>query len=129
MASTRWRMVYLTLGAALIGLGGAVLSVGVTAGWRAGMTDGRGWIAFALVTLSAWRLLALLWTSFLVGSLLSLADIGQAQGWNGPSEALSAAPDVVTIVALIAQNARGPQPLRGSAASAGLGRDFYVGSR
>lgn len=125
----RWRMLYMTLGAGLIGLGGAVLSVGVTAGWQGGMTGGRGWIAFALVILSAWRPLALLWTSFLVGFMLALADVGQAQGWNVPSEVLSAAPYVVTIVALVAQMVAVRSRGGGSPAPAALGRDFYVGSR
>lgn len=126
---TQWRIAYLTLGAALIGLGGAVLSVGVTAGWQSGMTGGRGWIAFALVILSAWRPLALLWTSFLVGFMLSLADLGQAQGWKIPSELLSAAPYIATIAALVVQTVIARRRGGGAPAPAALGRDFYVGSR
>jgi simple sugar transport system permease protein len=61
------------IGAALVGLGGAVLTVVQLKLFREGITAGRGWIAVALVIFARWRpKLAL------VGTLLfGLADAAQ----------------------------------------------------
>lgn len=124
-----WRALYLCVGGALIGIGGAVLSVVITHGWQSGMTAGRGWISWALVIFVGWRPLRLLAATFLFGLLLNLATLGQAQGWPIPSPFLTMAPYVLTIAALAAQTAR--ERLRGGGASApaALGADFYRGSR
>lgn len=124
-----WRLFYVSVGGLLMGLGGAVLSVAITQGWQTAMTSGRGFIAFALVIFAAWRPLGLLWTSIVVGFMLVLASVGQAQGWSVPSEFLSMAPYLVTIAALIVQALIVRRRGGGSPAPTALGADFYKGQR
>ncbi|TFG70605.1 MAG: ABC transporter permease, partial [Anaerolineales bacterium] len=49
------RYVYTILGGALIGLGGAHLSLAYAPGWAENITGGRGWIVIALVIFSMWN--------------------------------------------------------------------------
>ncbi len=42
-------------GGALAGLAGAYMSLAYTPLWAQDLTAGRGWVAVALVTFSAWR--------------------------------------------------------------------------
>src|SRR3712207_8305535 len=51
----RLRALYVILGGALAGLGGAAISPGTNPGWTEGMTAGRGWIAVALVIFASWN--------------------------------------------------------------------------
>jgi general nucleoside transport system permease protein len=51
----RLRYLYVLLGGALAGLGGAAISLGTNPGWTDGMTAGRGWIAVALVIFAGWN--------------------------------------------------------------------------
>jgi len=51
----RLRFVYVMVGGALAGLGGAAISLGTNPGWSEQMTAGRGWIAVALVIFAGWN--------------------------------------------------------------------------
>src|SRR5262249_52755219 len=51
----RLRALYVIIGGALAGLGGAAISLGTNPGWTEGMTAGRGWIAVSLVIFAAWN--------------------------------------------------------------------------
>ena len=51
----RLRYLYVILGGALAGLGGAAISLGTNPGWTEEMTAGRGWIAVALVIFAGWN--------------------------------------------------------------------------
>lgn len=51
----RLRYLYVMLGGALAGLGGAAISLGTNPGWTEQMTAGRGWIAVALVIFAGWN--------------------------------------------------------------------------
>lgn len=61
------RYVYVVVGGALAGLGGAYLSLSFTPSWIQNMTAGRGWIAIALVIFSVWRTWWLVGGAFLFG--------------------------------------------------------------
>lgn len=124
-----WQAFYLAVGGALIGVGGAVLSVAVTSGWQSGMTAGRGWIAWALVIFVGWKPLNLLWATFLFGLTLNLASLGQAQSWGIPAPYLSMAPYLVTVAALALRTAQARRRGGGEAAPAALGLGFYRGLR
>jgi len=50
------RYVAVIAGGGLAGLAGAYFSVVYTQGWAEGMTNGRGWIAIALVIFGTWIL-------------------------------------------------------------------------
>ncbi|MEO1020248.1 MAG: ABC transporter permease [Pseudomonadota bacterium] len=51
----RLRYLYVALGGALMGMGGAYISLAFTPSWIENMTAGRGWIAIALVIFATWR--------------------------------------------------------------------------
>lgn len=52
---TLLRYVYVIAGSALMGLGGAYLSLAFIPSWVENITAGRGWIAIALVIFGTWR--------------------------------------------------------------------------
>jgi general nucleoside transport system permease protein len=98
---TLWRVVYIELGAALIGLGGAFLTLGVVHTWLPQVTAGRGWIALALVIFAGWRPLGLIVGACLFGALATLGDVAQALGWPVPSEFFTALPYIGTIAVVV----------------------------
>jgi simple sugar transport system permease protein len=112
----RTRLAATVLGAALAGLGGAVLTVVQLKLYREGITAGRGWIAVALVIFARWRPgLAL------VGALLfGLADslqfriqaLSQSQTGSSavPYEFLLMLPYVLTLLALLLRGKRSDSP-------------------
>jgi ABC-type uncharacterized transport system permease subunit len=66
------RYLYVMLGSALAGLGGAYLSLAFTPAWIENMTAGRGWIAIALVIFATWRPWWVLAGSLLFGTVDAL---------------------------------------------------------
>jgi simple sugar transport system permease protein len=126
VSATRYAAVI--LGAALVGLGGAVLTVVQLKLYREGIMAGRGWIAVALVIFARWKP-----TRALLGALLfGVADslqyriqaLGQIDRGSGaiPYEFLLMLPYVLTVVALLRRVRRSDQP-------AELGRPYIKGSR
>src|ERR1700754_2439800 len=69
--------------------------------WAQDMTAGRGWVAVALVTFAAWRLLWLLIGAWFFGALMCLSLYVQALGIAVPSALLSAVPYIGTVVVLV----------------------------
>ncbi|PPQ28726.1 ABC transporter permease [Rhodopila globiformis] len=112
-------------GGALAGLAGAYMSLAYTPMWAQDMTAGRGWVAVALVTFSAWRPVWLLVGAWFFGALMYLSLYVQALGVAVPSALLSALPYVGTVVVLvlISRDARRIRLHR----PAMLGRPFQVG--
>ncbi len=100
------RFLAILWGGALAGLGGAYLSIAYTGIWVEDMTAGRGWIALSLVVFATWRPWRVLGGAILFGGVTVLQLHGQILGLPIPSEALSAAPYLATIIvlALISQN-------------------------
>ncbi len=88
-------------GGALAGLAGAYMSLSYTPLWAQDMTAGRGWVAVALVTFSAWRPFWLLIGAWFFGALMYLSLYVQALGVPVPSALLSALPYIGTIVVLV----------------------------
>lgn len=88
-------------GGALAGLAGAYMSLSYTPLWAQDMTAGRGWVALALVTFSAWRPFWLLIGAWFFGALMYLSLYVQALGVAVPSALLSALPYIGTIVVLV----------------------------
>jgi general nucleoside transport system permease protein len=86
----RVRYQALILGGALIGLGGAFLSLAQLGAFTHGVVNGRGWVAIAIVIFGA----------LLFGFVQALQLRLQAQGVPLPYEALLALPYVVTIIVL-----------------------------
>lgn len=116
------------LGAALVGLGGAVLTVVQLKLYREGIMSGRGWIAVALVIFAHWRpglalVGALLFgiTDSLQYRIQALDQIGRGKG-TIPYEFLLMLPYILTILALLVRIRRVDQP-------AELGRPYIKGAR
>jgi simple sugar transport system permease protein len=95
------RYAAVAFGGALAGLAGAYMSLAYTPLWAQDMTAGRGWVAVALVTFSAWRPFWLLIGAWFFGALMYLSLYVQALGVAVPSALLSAVPYIGTVVVLV----------------------------
>jgi simple sugar transport system permease protein len=111
------------LGAALVGLGGAVLTVVQLKLYREGIISGKGWIAVALVIFSHWRPRRALFGALLFGladsvqyRIQALSQIQQGSGAL-PYEFLLMLPYVLTLVVLMLRGERSHEP-------AALGRPY-----
>lgn len=122
------RYLAVVLGAALVGLGGAVLTVVQLKLYREGIIAGRGWIAVALVIFSRWRPGLALLGAMLFGIADSLQyriqALDQIERGKGtiPYEFLLMLPYVLTLLALLLRSDRSGQPSE-------LGRPYTKGSR
>jgi simple sugar transport system permease protein len=102
----RTRFLAILFGGASAGLAGAYLSLVYTRFWSPGMTAGRGWIALALVVFAAWRPAWVLVGAYIFGAATVLQLHAQAAQFGVPSQALSAAPYLATILALLLLSVR-----------------------
>ena len=98
----RIRYIYVCVGGALAGMGGAYLTLALTPGWTEGVIAGKGWIAIALVLFSGWKPFNLVVGALLFGSVTSLGFIAQINGWGIPSAFLGMLPYISTILLLVA---------------------------
>jgi simple sugar transport system permease protein len=95
------RLAALVFGGACAGLAGAYLSTIYTPLWAEGMVAGRGWIALALVVFATWRPLRVVAGAYLFGGVTMLQLYLQGEGVQIPSQIMSMAPYVATIVVLV----------------------------
>jgi simple sugar transport system permease protein len=102
------------IGGLLGGLAGAYLSIGVAGSFAENMTNGRGFIAIAMVTFGRWRPLLVVLAALLIGFIDSLQFLLQAMGVKAPAELLLALPYVVALLVLVVVG-------KGSAAPESLG--------
>jgi simple sugar transport system permease protein len=102
------RVAALAFGGACAGLAGAYLSTVYTPLWAEGMVAGRGWIALALVVFATWRPLRIVVGAYLFGGVTMLQLHLQGEGVQIPSQFMSMAPYLATIIvlALISRNPR-----------------------
>jgi ABC-type uncharacterized transport system permease subunit len=87
-------------GGFLAGLGGAQLSIAYAHSWFENMTQGRGFVAVAVVIFAARRPLAAMGGSYLFGAALALSPALQARGWDINQFALDSLPYVAILVVL-----------------------------
>lgn len=95
------RMGAVAFGGACAGLGGAYLSLVLTAQWTEGMTAGRGWIALAIVVFATWLPFRALVGAYLFGGVIILQLHAQAFGIRVPPQAMTMLPYLATIIALV----------------------------
>jgi general nucleoside transport system permease protein len=109
----RVRYQALVLGGALIGLGGAFLSLAQLGAFTHGVVNGRGWVAIAIVIFGNWQPSKVFLGALLFGFVQALQLRLQAEGVPLPYEALLALPYIVTIIvlALAGRNASYPAAL------------------
>jgi general nucleoside transport system permease protein len=122
----RIRLLAVMFGGAMCGLAGAYLAVIYTPLWVEGMVAGKGWIALALTTFATWRPMRVLLGAYLFGGVTMMQFHLQSQGVDIPSQFLSMAPYVATIVVL-ALISRNPTWIRINM-PASVGKPFYPGS-
>jgi general nucleoside transport system permease protein len=94
------RVLAVTFGGALAGIGGAQLSTALSLTWSEGMTAGRGFIAVALVIFAAWSPLRAVVGAYLFGAAITLGSVLQVHGWSVNQFALDALPYVLTLAVL-----------------------------
>ncbi len=108
-------------GGALAGIGGAQLSTAYANAWFENMTQGRGFIAVALVIFAAWHPLRAVGGAYLFGAALALSPALQARGYGFNQFALDAIPYLVTIGVLVVLGRK-----RAHAAPEGLKKVFEM---
>jgi simple sugar transport system permease protein len=101
----RYRYLHTIAGGALAGIGGVFYSLAIVPTWVDGMTNGRGWIAIALVIFGFWRPDLVLVGAYLFGASVSLGLTLQSRGVDLPPQLLDSLPYVLTIVVLVAVSA------------------------
>ncbi|TCP90839.1 nucleoside ABC transporter membrane protein [Rhizobium sp. PP-CC-2G-626] len=97
----RTRYLAVMFGGACAGLAGAQLSLVYTPQWVENMSAGRGWIALALVVFASWRPWRIVAGGYLFGAVSISQLYAQGNGFNVPSQLLSALPYLATIVVLV----------------------------
>jgi simple sugar transport system permease protein len=96
----RVRYVATICGAALAGIGGAYLSLVFAQGWTENITQGRGWIAVALVLFAFWNPWKAVLGAYLFGGAISLQLRLQAAGSDISPYLLGMAPYILVIAVL-----------------------------
>lgn len=94
-------------GGALAGLGGAQISLAYTATWVENLTQGRGFIAVALVIFAMWNPLRAMAGALLFGGAVALQLQLQARGVGISPFLLDMTPYLLTILVLLAWAQRG----------------------
>lgn len=89
------------IGGAFAGLAGAYLSIGVAGSFAENMTNGRGFIAIAMVTFGRWKPGFVFLAALLIGFFDSLQYLLQAMGVQAPVQLLLALPYVVALLVLV----------------------------
>lgn len=89
------------IGGMFAGVGGAHLSIAYTKSWFENMTQGRGFVAVAVVMFAARQPFKVAAGAYLFGAALALSPALQARGFGINQFALDAIPYVVTILVLV----------------------------
>jgi len=109
------------LGGFLAGIGGAQLSTAYANAWFENMTQGRGFIACAVVIFAARQPFKVAAGAYLFGAALALSPALQARGYAVNQFALASIPYVVIIVVLVALGKK-----RAAEAPEGLKKVFEI---
>ncbi len=115
------RFAAVSFGGLMAGVGGAQLSTAYAINWSEEMTQGRGFVAVALVIFAGWNPLGAMWGALLFGGVLSLQLQLQAQGVAISPFFLDATPYIATILVLVVLAKR-----RVNTAPEGLTRVFEI---
>lgn len=100
-SSQRVRYLAVVAGGMLAGVGGAQLATSYAGSWFENMTQGRGFIAVALVIFAAWHPLKVMGGAYLFGAALALSPALQARGYGFNQFVLDAVPYLVTVAVLV----------------------------
>lgn len=106
----RVRTLALLFGGAMAGAAGAFLSVGSSNTFVPEMTEGRGFIALAIVTSGRWNAFGCLAAALIFGFADALQYRGQSLGIHVPKDILLALPYFATLAILVSGAAGGSGP-------------------
>ncbi len=95
------RYLYVMVGGALAGLGGAYYSLVLVPSWQDELIGQAGWIAIALVILASWRPWRALFAAYLFGAAGRVNFTLQTLEISVPSNLLAMIPFVLAIIAMI----------------------------
>jgi len=115
-----YRYAHTLVGGAFAGVGGAAFSLSITPQWIAGLTQGAGWIAIALVIFAFWRPTLCLIGAYFFGAFTALPFALQGHGVTVAPELFQSLPYVMTIVALVLVSSRAARLRFGAPAALGL---------
>ena len=114
------RYLYVLLGGAMAGVGGAYLSLFYTPTWIEGMTAGRGWIAIGLVVFGIWDPWRILAGGYLFGFVDGFQLRLQALGSTIPSFFLNMLPYLFTVLVVAVSSGERVQRKLGAPTALGL---------
>lgn len=97
----RTRSTAALLSGALVGLGGAYLSLLTTSTFSPFLTNGLGFIAIVITMLSRGRILVVMITSLVYGLTVAIGPALQVIGYTVPADVIKMLPFVIVIVMLI----------------------------
>jgi simple sugar transport system permease protein len=120
----RIRYLYTIVGAGIVAVGGAYMSVVYNKFWSELMTAGRGWIAVAMVIFAIWNPIRAAMGAYLFGGIEALQLRLQATGTSVPMAVLLALPYVATLFVLVIISIRKGNGIN-AGAPASLGLPFY----
>ena len=95
------RYLAIFVGGCFAGIGGAFITLGEAATWVDNISNGKGWIAVAIVIFGRWNPIKVAFTSYLFGTLYILPLRLQVYGISIPSNILGMIPYIFTIIVLI----------------------------
>jgi simple sugar transport system permease protein len=103
----------LSIGGALMAVGGAFLTLAQLGSFTFGIVAGRGWVCIALIIFANWQSISVLWGALLFGGVQALQLRLQTLGFKLPYELFLSLPYIVTIIALTiaGRNASAPSAL------------------
>ena len=115
-----YRYAHTLVGGAFAGIGGATFSLSITPQWVAGLTQGAGWIAIALVIFAFWRPTLCLVGAYFFGAFTALPFALQGHGVTVAPELFQSLPYVMTVLALVLVSSRAARLRFGAPAALGL---------
>jgi simple sugar transport system permease protein len=118
------RYLYTVIGAGIVALGGAYMSIIYNKFWAETMTAGRGWIAVAMVIFAIWNPIQAVLGAYLFGGIEALQLRLQAAGTSVPMAILLAMPYVTTLFVLVIISIRKGYGVK-TGVPASLGVPFY----
>lgn len=95
----------LLFGGMMAAVGGAAITVGDIGSFSPNITEGRGYIALAIVIVGRCTPIGALGGALLFAAFESVSFLGQGLEWSWPTEAYAALPYLVTLAVLIASGA------------------------
>jgi ABC-type uncharacterized transport system permease subunit len=120
ISTAKTRYVHVIVAGALVGVGGAYVTLALFGAWKDGITAGQGWLAFTIVLFSGWRPYRALVAAYLFGGVTGIGFKLQLFNLPIPSQLLTLLPYLLTLIALLVFSRRSFSKLHAQPAALGL---------